>query len=67
MTWITAGAAGRFVKFDLSGNGLGALGKEGKLAGQFGWTHGVVFPNENTLYAAEKLNYRLQRRRCAEN
>jgi DNA-binding beta-propeller fold protein YncE len=61
MIWIADGAAGRFVKFDLSGNALGAFGKEGKMAGQFGWTHGVACPNENTLYAAEELNFRVQK------
>jgi hypothetical protein len=50
--WVADGAAGRFTKFDLSGNALGAFGKEGKLAGQFGWTHGIACPNENTLDAA---------------
>jgi len=59
--WIADGAAGRFTKFDLNGNALGAFGKEGKTAGQFGWTHGVACPNENTLYAAEELNYRVQK------
>jgi hypothetical protein len=59
--WIADGAAGRFNKMDLNGNALGAFGKEGKMAGQFGWTHGVACPNENTLYAAEELNYRVQK------
>jgi hypothetical protein len=31
------------------------------MAGQFGWTHGVACPSENTLYAAEELNYRVQK------
>jgi hypothetical protein len=59
--WIADGVSGRFVKFDLSGNALGAFGKEGKMAGQFGWTHGIACPNESTLYAAEELNYRVQK------
>lgn len=70
MIWIADGATGRFVKFDLSGDAFSAFGKEGKLAGQFGWATGVACPNENTLSAAEGLNYRVQKlpsRRRAEN
>ena len=59
--WVADGMAGRFTKMDLNGNALGAFGREGKLAGQFGWTHGVACPDENTLYAAEELNYRVQK------
>jgi hypothetical protein len=59
--WITDGAVGRFAKFDLSGNALGAFAKEAKMAGQFDWTHGVACSDENRLYAAEELNFRVQK------
>jgi len=59
--WSADGAAGRFYKLDLNGNVLGAFGKPGKLAGQFGWTHGITCPSENVLYAAEELNFRVQK------
>jgi hypothetical protein len=59
--WSADGVAGRFYKLDLNGNVLGAFGKQGNLLGQFGWTHGVTCPNEHTLYAAEELNYRVQK------
>ncbi len=26
-----------------------------------GWTHGIACPDENTIYAAEELNYRVQK------
>jgi hypothetical protein len=32
-----------------------------KLAGQFGWTHGIACPSENVVYAAEELNYGVQK------
>jgi hypothetical protein len=33
MNWIADGTASRFVKFDLSGNALGAFSKKEKMAG----------------------------------
>ena len=61
MIWITDGADDLFGKVDLIGKALGALGKEGKLAGQLGWTHGVACHNENTFCAAEELDKRVQK------
>ncbi|MFY9528599.1 MAG: peptidyl-alpha-hydroxyglycine alpha-amidating lyase family protein [Candidatus Acidiferrales bacterium] len=52
---------GRIYKMDLDGNILGALGKAGKLLGQFGWVHEIACPSENTLYVAELLNWRVQK------
>lgn len=52
---------GRVYKLDLSGNLLGAFGKAGKLSSQFGWVHEMACPAENTLYAAELLNWRVQK------
>ncbi len=59
--WSADGVSGRFYKLDLNGNVLGAFGKQGKLPGTFGWVHGVTCPNENTVLAAEELNYRVQK------
>jgi len=59
--WSADGVAGRFYKLDLNGNILGAFGKPGKMPGQFGWTHGIACPSENLLYAAEELNFRVQK------
>jgi DNA-binding beta-propeller fold protein YncE len=52
---------GRIYKMDLNGNVLGVFGKAGKRPGQFGWIHQMACPNENTLYVAELLNWRVQK------
>jgi DNA-binding beta-propeller fold protein YncE len=59
--WSADGVSGRFYKLDLNGNVVGEFGKAGKLAGQFGWTHAIACPSENVIYAAEELNYRVQK------
>ncbi len=59
--WSADGVSGRFYKLDLNGNILGEFGKAGKLAGEFGWTHGIACPSANVVYAAEELNYRVQK------
>jgi len=59
--WSADGFSGRFYKLDLNGNILGEFGKPGKLAGQFGWAHGITCPSENLIYAAEELNFRVQK------
>jgi DNA-binding beta-propeller fold protein YncE len=59
--WSADGVSGRFYKLDLNGKVLGTFGKAGKIAGEFGWTHGIACPSENLIYAAEELNYRVQR------
>ena len=59
--WSADGVTGRFYKLDLNGNILGAFGKAGKLPGQFGWAHGIACPAENLIYAAEELNFRVQK------
>lgn len=40
---------------------LGTFGKFGKAVGETEWTHGLACPNEDTLYAAEELNYRMDK------
>jgi DNA-binding beta-propeller fold protein YncE len=52
---------GRIYKMDLNGNILGVFGKAGKRPGQFGWIHQMACPDENTLYVAELLNWRVQK------
>jgi len=52
---------GRIYKMDLNGNILGAFGKPGKQLKEFGWVHEIACPSENTLFAAELLNWRVQK------
>jgi hypothetical protein len=37
------------------------LGESGKQLKQFGWIHEIACPNENTLFVAEILNWRVQK------
>ncbi len=52
---------GRIYKLTLDGTVVGVLGKSGKLPGQFGWAHQIACPEENTLFVAEILNWRVQK------
>lgn len=52
---------GRIYKVSLDGKVLGVLGKSGKQLGQFGWVHQLACPSENVVYAAELLNWRVQK------
>jgi sugar lactone lactonase YvrE len=52
---------GRIYKLSLDGKVLGVLGESGKQLKQFGWIHEIACPNENTLYVAEILNWRVQK------
>ena len=52
---------GRIYKLSLDGKVLGMLGKSGKELGQFGWVHALACPSENEVYAAELLNWRVQK------
>jgi DNA-binding beta-propeller fold protein YncE len=52
---------GRIYKLSLDGKVLGMLGQSGKQLKQFGWIHALACPSENTLYAAELLNWRVQK------
>jgi hypothetical protein len=40
---------------------LGMLGQSGKQLKQFGWIHALACPSENVIYAAELLNWRVQK------
>jgi len=52
---------GRIYKLSLDGKVLGMLGKSGKQLKQFGWVHELACPSENEIYAAEILNWRVQK------
>jgi hypothetical protein len=45
----------------LDGKVLGYLGRAGRQLKEFGWIHQLACPSENTLYAAEILNWRVQK------
>jgi DNA-binding beta-propeller fold protein YncE len=55
------GYPGRIYKVALDGTVLGVLGTTGHGPGQFGWIHELACPSENVLYAAELLNWRVQK------
>ena len=45
----------------LDGKIVGMLGKAGHQLKQFGWIHGMACPDENTVFVAEVLNWRVQK------
>jgi len=52
---------GRIYKLSLEGKVLGVLGTSGRQPKEFGWIHELACPAENTLFAAELLNWRVQK------
>jgi hypothetical protein len=52
---------GRIYKLSLDGKVLGMLGESGKQLKQYGWIHAMACPSENLIYAAELLNWRVQK------
>src|SRR5262252_546927 len=52
---------GRVYKLSLDGKVLGWLGKSGRQPKEFGWIHELACPAENEVYAAEILNWRVQK------
>jgi hypothetical protein len=40
---------------------LGTIGGPGRQLKQFGWVHEIACPDENTLFVAELLNWRVQK------
>jgi hypothetical protein len=52
---------GRIYKMKLDGTVVGTIGSSGKTLGHFGDIHELACPNENTLFAAEELNWRVQK------
>jgi sugar lactone lactonase YvrE len=55
------GSVGRVLKLDLKGKVLGSMGHFGRVPGTFDWVHGVACPDENTVYAAQELSFRLDK------
>ncbi|HEV2134344.1 MAG TPA: peptidyl-alpha-hydroxyglycine alpha-amidating lyase family protein [Terracidiphilus sp.] len=55
------GYPGRIYKLTLEGKVLGVLGRTGHGPGEFGWIHELACPSENVLFAAELLNWRVQK------
>ena len=55
------GFPGRIYKLTLDGKVLGYLGSSGRQLKEFGWIHELACPSENTIYAAEILNWRVQK------
>ena len=52
---------GRIYKMTLDGKVLGTIGGPGRQLKQFGWIHEIACPDENTLFVAELLNWRVQK------
>jgi hypothetical protein len=59
--YVSDSFPGRIYKLSLDGKVLGMLGRSGKQLKQFGWIHAIACPNENMLYVAELLNWRVQK------
>jgi hypothetical protein len=61
MLYAADGYPGRIYKLTLDGRVLGVLGTTGHGPGQFGWIHELACASENVLFAAELLNWRVQK------
>jgi hypothetical protein len=59
--YVSDAFPGRIYKLSLDGRVLGWLGSAGRQPGQFGWVHELACPSENVVYAAELLNWRVQK------
>src|SRR5690349_1428788 len=59
--YVSDAYPGRLYKLSLDGKVLGVLGESGKQLKQFGWVHQIACPNENTVFVAEILNWRVQK------
>lgn len=59
--YASDGFPGRIYKLALDGNVIGMLGRSGRQLKQFGWVHALACPSENEIYAAELLNWRVQK------
>ena len=56
---IYVGSINQVYKIDLNGKELGWFGKPGRGPEDFNWVHAVACPNENTVYAAQELSWRV--------
>jgi DNA-binding beta-propeller fold protein YncE len=59
--YVSDAHPGRIYKLTLDGKVLGVLGEAGKQLKQFGWVHEMACPSENVVFAAEILNWRVQK------
>jgi DNA-binding beta-propeller fold protein YncE len=60
--FMAHGHAGQVIRLDLNGKVLGVMGKQGKALGQFGEAHFIaVSRNEEAIYVADTLNWRVQK------
>src|SRR5690349_13450965 len=59
--YVSDAYPGRVYKLTLDGKVVGVLGESGKQLKQFGWIHQMACPDENTLFVAEILNWRVQK------
>jgi DNA-binding beta-propeller fold protein YncE len=59
--YVSDAVPGRIYKLTLDGTVIGVLGEAGKEPKQFGWIHELACPSENEIWAAELLNWRVQR------
>ena len=59
--YVSDAFPGRIYKLTLDGKVLGMFGRSGKQLKEFGWVHAIACPNEDTLYVAEILNWRVQK------
>ena len=59
--YLADGYAGRVLKSDVEGNVLGAFGSAGKLPGQFAYCHHLAAGQDDEIYVAEILNWRVQK------
>jgi hypothetical protein len=59
--YVSDAFPGRIYKLGLDGTVLGMFGRSGKQLKEFGWIHALACPDVNTLYAAELLNWRVQK------
>jgi hypothetical protein len=60
--FTTDSEPGRLYKLSLpDGKILGTFGLSGHEIGQFNWAHGLACPSEDTIYAADMNNWRVQK------
>jgi DNA-binding beta-propeller fold protein YncE len=52
---------GRIYRLTLDGKVTGVMGGSGKTLGKFGWIHALACPSDTTIWAAEILNWRVQK------
>jgi hypothetical protein len=53
---VGSGYPNRIFKLALDGEVIGGFGHTGKGPGEFGWVHGLAYPSENVVFAADELH-----------